>query len=71
MNPLDFFFWAMLKEVYAVKIDDIDHLKQRITNESATIEGDTSLPHRVHPSFAKRVAVCTATGGNHKENVTD
>jgi hypothetical protein len=53
LNPLDYFFWGMLKaQVYSAKIRDKIHLKQRITDACAGIDGDAALMDHVHSHFA-------------------
>jgi hypothetical protein len=39
LTPLDFAFWGFLKaQMYAVKIQDLRHLRQRITDCCATVD---------------------------------
>lgn len=66
LSPLDFFFWGMLKEkVYSMKITDMNHLRERIMNECAQIDGNVELLHRVHVNLAERIKLCITNGGNH------
>lgn len=66
LSPLDFFFWGMLKEkVYSMKITDMNHLRERITNECAQIDGNVELLHRVHVNLTERIKLCITNGGNH------
>lgn len=70
LSPLDFFFWGMLKQkVYSMKITDLNHLRRRITSQSAEIDGNADLFHRVHLNFAKRIQICIDNGGSHVETV--
>ena len=70
LNPLDYFFWGMLKaQVYSVKIRDTNHLRQRITDACAGIDGNAALMHRVHCNFAHRIELCISHEGQHIEHV--
>jgi hypothetical protein len=72
ISPLDFFFWGMVKEnVYSMKITDINHLKERIINECAEIDGNTELLHRVHVNLVNGVELCIANGRLHVEDVIE
>jgi hypothetical protein len=42
LTPLDFFLWGHIKtNIYKTKVDDIDDLKSRITDEIEAIKKDT------------------------------
>ena len=49
--------------VYSLKIRDTNHLKQRITDARAGIDGNAPLMHRVHCYFTQRIELCIYHGG--------
>ena len=70
LNPLDFFLWGYLKaRVYRVKIRDIDHLRERIGEECALINGNVEMLRKVQDNFLKRCRLCVASNGEHVEHV--
>ncbi|GBN36143.1 hypothetical protein AVEN_260616-1 [Araneus ventricosus] len=63
ITPLDFYLWGYVKQhVYSERINDINHLKQRITH-SVTPDVLT----RVWEELDYRLDVCRATNGAHIE----
>ncbi|GBN35653.1 hypothetical protein AVEN_190968-1 [Araneus ventricosus] len=63
ITPLDFFLWGYVKQhVYSERINDINHLKQRITH-SVTPDVLT----RVWEELDCGLDVCRATNGVHIE----
>lgn len=70
LNPLDIFLWGYLKaRVYRVKIRDIDHLRERIGEECALINGNVEMLRKVQDNFLKRCRLCVASNGEHVEHV--
>ncbi|GBO06793.1 hypothetical protein AVEN_265090-1 [Araneus ventricosus] len=62
ITPLDFYVWGYVKQhVYSERINDINHLKQRITDVIHSV-----TPHvltRVWEELDYRLDVCSATNG--------
>ena len=68
LNPLDFYLWGHLKAmVYKEKIQDMDHLKERIWSGITYITPDVLT--RVHHEWERRRRVCLQRNGIHVENV--
>ena len=66
ITPLDFFFWGYVKQcVYSVRINDIDHLKERIRDAIHSVTPDVLL--RVWNELEYRLDVCRVTNGSHIE----
>jgi len=66
MTPLDFFFWGHIKNlVYAEKIRDVRHLRERIVNCVASVPPD--MLARTWGEVEYRFDVCRATNGAHIE----
>lgn len=66
ITPLDFFLWGHVKNlVYAEKVRDIDHLRQRITAAVASITPD--MLTNTWREIEYRLDVCRATNGSHIE----
>ena len=64
LSPLDFYLWGHLKAVvYQVKIRDINHLKERITNAITSITSQVLM--RVHQQWETRIKMCFRNNGNH------
>ena len=60
----------MLKvQVYSVKIRDTNHLKQRITDACAGIDGNAALMHHVYCYFAQRIELSISHEGQRIEHV--
>lgn len=68
LNPLDFFFWGYLKhKVYGSKINSLDHLIERITEETANIQANQLLNSL--ENFKKRILLCHSQNGQHFEHL--
>ena len=68
LSPLDFYLWRHLKfMVYQVKIQDINHLKERITDAIRSIPSNVLM--RVHQQWETRVNMCFENNGNHIEHI--
>jgi hypothetical protein len=66
ITPMDFFFWGYLKHiVYAEKIQDMHHLKERINSVITTVTPD--MIQRTWSEINYRLDICRATGGAHIE----
>ena len=66
LTPLDFFLWGYVKDkVYGVKINDLAHLKARITEAINSVTPD--MLGRVWDELEYRLDVCRATNGSHIE----
>jgi hypothetical protein len=66
LNPLDFAFWEFLKaQVYAVKIRDLRHPRQRITDCCATV--DPNMLSKMLTNMVKRQRKCVQCEGEHVE----
>jgi transposase len=63
LTPLDFFLWGHVKtNVYKTKVQDIDDLKARITQEIKTIKTETL--HNVFSEISKRMNFCISVEGD-------
>ena len=70
LNPMDYYFWGHLKQlVYAVRIEDIDHLRSRIRDACQKINGDQQLLNRVYNNFHHRIDLCMTSSGEHFEHL--
>jgi hypothetical protein len=68
LNPLDFAFWGFPKEqVYAVKIRDLRHLRQRITDCCATV--DPSILSKIRTNMVKRLRKCVECRSEHIDHI--
>ena len=68
LSPLDFYLWGHLKfMVYQVKIQDINHLKERITDAIRSIPSNVLM--RVHQQWETRVNMCFENNGNYIEHI--
>ncbi|GBM66040.1 hypothetical protein AVEN_39592-1 [Araneus ventricosus] len=66
ITPLDFYLWGYVKQhVYSERINDINHLKQRITDVIHSVTPDVLT--RVWEELDYRLDVCRATNGAHIE----
>lgn len=66
LTPLDFFFWGYIKNiVYAEKIRDLDHLRERISSAILTVTPD--MIGRTWQEVDYRLDICRATNGAHIE----
>ncbi|GBN75140.1 hypothetical protein AVEN_15164-1 [Araneus ventricosus] len=66
ITPLDFYLWGYVKQhVYSGRINDINHLKQRITDVIRSVTPDVLT--RVWEELDYRLDVCRATNGAHIE----
>ncbi|GBN71809.1 hypothetical protein AVEN_47120-1 [Araneus ventricosus] len=62
ITPLDFSLWGYVKQhVYSERINDINHLKQRITDLIHSVTPDVLI--RVWEELDCRLDVCRATNG--------
>jgi hypothetical protein len=61
-------FWGFLKaQVYAVKIQDLRHLRQRITDCCATV--DPNMLSKIRTNVVKRLRKCVECQGEHTEHI--
>jgi hypothetical protein len=68
LNPLDFAFWGYLKEeVYSVKIQNLHHLQQRITDACAAVDPD--MLRRIQRNVVFRLQTCLEVGGGHVQQI--
>lgn len=66
ITPLDFFLWGYVKnEVYLTPPNNIDELKDRISEAIANISNDVKL--NVVRSVTRRCELCTEKNGQHFE----
>ena len=66
ITPLDFFLWVYVKNiVYQTKVRDITDLKQRISNDIATIDED--MLQRTWKEIEYRLDVLRLTNDAHVE----
>ncbi|GBM31082.1 hypothetical protein AVEN_32465-1 [Araneus ventricosus] len=66
ITPLDFYLWGYVKQhVNSERINDINHLKQRITDVIHSVTPDSFT--RVWEELDYRLDVCRATNGAHIE----
>lgn len=66
LTPLDFYLWDYVKQhVYSERINDINHLKQRITDVIHSVTPD--ILNRVWEELEYRLDACRATNGSHIE----
>ncbi|GBN43472.1 hypothetical protein AVEN_160876-1 [Araneus ventricosus] len=62
ITPLDFYLWGYVKQhVYSERINDINHLQQRITDVIHSVTPDVLT--RVGEELDYRLDVCRATNG--------
>jgi hypothetical protein len=65
---LDFAFWGFQKaQVYAVKIRDLRHLRQRITDCCATV--DPNMLSKISTNMAKQLRKWVECQGEHIEHI--
>ena len=68
LTPCDFWLWGMLKdEVYREKINNLDELKQKITDAIANIRQDMCL--NAMNATIKRFAACAENNGQQVETL--
>lgn len=66
LTPLDFFLWGYIKNiVYAEKIRDLDHLRERISAAILTVTPE--MIARTWQEIDYRLDICRATNGAHIE----
>ncbi|GBN87254.1 hypothetical protein AVEN_204190-1 [Araneus ventricosus] len=66
ITSLDFYLWGYVKQhVYSERTNDINHLKQRITDVIHYVTTDVLT--RVWEELDYRLGVCRATNGAHIE----
>ena len=66
LTPLDFFLLGFVKDkVYSVKIRDIDHLKERITEAVRSVT--PTMMNNVWDEILERLNLCKDIGGAHLE----
>ncbi|GBM34478.1 hypothetical protein AVEN_106717-1 [Araneus ventricosus] len=66
LTPLDFYLWGYVKQhVYSERINDIIHLKPRITDVIHSVTPEVLT--RVWGELDCRLDVCRATNGTHIE----
>jgi hypothetical protein len=67
-TKLDFAFWGFLKaQMYAVKIRDLRHLRQRITDCCATV--DPNMLSKIRTDMVKRLRKCVDCRGEHMQHI--
>jgi hypothetical protein len=68
LTPLDFYLWCRLKaQVYAEKIRNVEHLRQRVIEACDTIT--PGIIKRVFVDWVKRLNLCIENNGGHTEQV--
>jgi hypothetical protein len=68
LNPLDFAFWGFLKaQVYAVRIQVLRRLRQRITDCCTTV--DSNMLSKIRTNMVKRLRKCVECRGEHIEHI--
>jgi hypothetical protein len=68
LNPLDIAFWGFLKaQVSAVKIRDLRHLRQKITDCCATV--NPSMLSKIRTNMVRRLRKCVDCRGEHIEHM--
>lgn len=68
LNPCDYFLWGYLKhKVYGSKIDSLEHLVQRITEEASNINPEHLIS--TFDNFKKRIDLCLSQNGKHFEHL--
>jgi hypothetical protein len=68
LNPFEFALWGYLKEkVYSVKIQNLHHLQQRITDACAAVDPD--MLRRIQRNMVFRLQSCMEVGGGHVEQI--
>ncbi|GBN01928.1 hypothetical protein AVEN_113798-1 [Araneus ventricosus] len=66
ITPLDFYLWDYVKQhVYSERMNDINHLKQRITDVIHSVTPDVLT--RVWEELDYRLDVCREANGTHIE----
>lgn len=59
LNPLDYFVWGYLKSlVYAVPVQNVEELQQRVVNGCEVIRNRLGIFQKVRKSMKKRVRSC-------------
>ena len=67
VTPLDYYLWGHVKYVvYAVKIRDVDHLKERIVDACYNITADTL--RKVLREWKMRMQLTIDRNGEHIEH---
>lgn len=70
LNPLDFFLWGYLKSlVYAIPVNSLEQLQQRINQGCHQIRANDGVLERVRLSFRRRCRACLEMGGGHFEHL--
>lgn len=70
LNPLDFWLWGHLKTlVYAVPINDVDTLRERVVNVCDAIRQQPGVFQRMRESMRRRMEGCIAMDGGHIEHM--
>jgi hypothetical protein len=65
---VDTAFWGFLKaQVYAVKIRDLRHLRQRIIDCCATV--DPNMLSKIRTNMVNRLRKCVECRGEHIEHI--
>ena len=68
LSPLDFYLWGYLKQkVYSKPINNLNHLRQRITEEIQLIEPE--ILTSVFLNFEKRLTLVIENNGHHIEQI--
>lgn len=69
LTPLDFYVWGYLKtEVYSVKIDTIEQLRERILSASSKIRQNL-VTFQMPEAIKRRLMLCLLQNGAHFENL--
>ena len=70
LTPLDYFLWGYLKQlVYAVTVNNVEELRQRIEEGCQTIRNQPGIFERVRSSFWRRCTTCIEMEGGHIEHL--
>lgn len=70
LTPCDFFLWGYMKQlVYAVPIDNIDILRERIQTAALFIRNRRDVLEQISVSQLRRAHCCIANDGGHFENL--
>ena len=70
LTPLDFWFWGHIKQiVYREHIEDVEHLRRRISEAFNRVNEDKELLQRVAYAFRHRMQLCVTHSGSHIEQL--
>ena len=70
LTPCDFFLWPHLKNsIFSTPVNDLDELRQRVTNKIQEINNNPQMLQNVSNSVRKRVLKCIEVGGGHVQHL--